>query len=296
MLCDDLLREIKGASGLVPGVPEDKAAFMTAQGMHWIESAQRFVLAPHVVQTIDALAQPRQVEAMRDHLFMPAEVTWIEWREGSIGSPKSRRHGLLLEGTDDGKRRSIWAGSGFYVCDEPRAGGSNVLTRSFAYSLPSGALFQFNPRDARFMAGQNMAHLMSLRGEEFGAWLGAAIALMNTPRLSHMRFEDHAKLNRARERSGKPALLSWSEVSIKIDAGTLGHGDQRTQTSERALHHVRSFMRLKHGRVEIVRPHWRGNPEVGVKRHRYTVSRAEDEAGEWKGGPLPCPQIIKELS
>ena len=49
------------------------------------------------------------------------------------------------------------------------------------------------------------------------------------------------------------------------------------------------------GKVELVRAHMRGNPLKGVIVHRHIIRRVDEDAGEWKGGPLPPNQIIREL-
>jgi hypothetical protein len=132
--------------------------------------------------------------------------------------------------------------------------------------------------------------------EKLGAFLGSSLALINTPRLSQRSLhEPDAKLQKSREKKGKPPLLSWHEITLTVDRGELGHGEPLTETGEKAFHHVRAHLRLKRGKVEIVKPHWRGNPEKGVILHRHVVRRIEDEDGAWKGGPLPFPKIIPEL-
>lgn len=128
-----------------------------------------------------------------------------------------------------------------------------------------------------------------------GNWVIGALALINTPRIAHVRDATLGRLNNARDKKHKPPILQYKIVTINIDRGELGNGFQRTQTGERALHHVRAFMRLRRGKVEVVRPHWRGNPRFGVIVHRYVALRDEDEAGPWKGGPVPPPRVIKEL-
>ena len=288
MLCDDYLANLAHAAEGTPAA---------VRPLFEIMQAQRFVLSPQTVATIDSLADPVAVETMRDNLFAPAEITWLEWRGGEAGFARSTRHGLFLEGAQTNSGSSIFTGHGHYACDVPGF-PVNPIVVPIVWDLPEGNLLSFRMADTKMWAiiDKFVPEIRNMHMAHLGAWMATAFALINTPRIANIRFEDRAKLNRAREKSRKPPVLSWSEVSIKLDAGTPGHGDQRTQTGERALHHVRSFFRLKAGKVEIVRPHWRGNPEIGVKRHRYIVSRAEDEAGEWRGGPLPCPQIIKELS
>lgn len=100
-------------------------------------------------------------------------------------------------------------------------------------------------------------------------------------------------------------ILRWQRSPVEmlsglpdahIDRGALGLGEQLSETGGRALHHVRAFLRIQRGRVQLVRPHWRGNPRFGVIRHRYIALRAEDEPGSWQGGPLPGPHMIDELT
>ena len=114
--------------------------------------------------------------------------------------------------------------------------------------------------------------------------------------IAQVAEHDHSTLNRARMRLKRPPILSYNDVRIMIDRGALGLGEQLSETGGRALHHVRAFLRIQRGRVQLVRPHWRGNPRFGVIRHRYIALRAEDEPGSWQGGPLPGPHMIDELT
>jgi hypothetical protein len=40
----------------------------------------------------------------------------------------------------------------------------------------------------------------------------------------------------------------------------------------RALHFVRAHLRLRLGKIELVRPHWRGDAQLGIKRPAYLVT------------------------
>lgn len=322
MFCDDLITNVgKRAKNRDLAVPVD---VMSEKVIQPIRVAQRFVLSPLVVETIDQLADPEKVESTRDHLFTPAHYTWIEWREGSVGWGQSNRHGLLLLGEGPiTSSTSLVVGQGLYAFDvrntdfwpEP-----SILYFPITYDLVSGKLLSL-VNDNNSLVDYKTNLPPSLRNEvaveqlfdqltwtkneivnqvdqeKLGAFLGAALALINTPRLSQRTLmEPNPKLQSAREKKGKLPLLSWHEINLMIDRGELGHGEPLTQTGEKAFHHVRTHLRLKRGKVEIVRPHWRGNPEKGVILHKHVVSRVEDEAGEWKGGPLPFPKIIKEFS
>lgn len=133
-----------------------------------------------------------------------------------------------------------------------------------------------------------------LDSQSFGAWLSAALAVIKTPRLTDLHEELNTKLNAQRERKGKPALLSYAEVGIKVDAGISGIGKDVANRGPVALHHLRSHLRLRRGRIELVRPHMRGSPSAGVLKQRHIVRSVEDEGGDWKGEPLPSPTLLRK--
>lgn len=260
--------------------------------------AQRFVLSPLCVSTIDDLAHVEAAERTRDYVFAPAENTWIEWRDGSVGAPGSARHGILLIGADQEKgRRSLVTGDGLYVFDAPfqpldekRIPMGVPILYDFA---GDGSILKPQIKSAWRLLQRVAPRVSSTDFNAIGVWIIAALALINTPRISEIRDKDVRRVNK--NRRDRPPLLEHKEVSIRVDAGLPGNGLLQNETGERALHHVRAFLRLKRGKVELVHPHWRGNPRFGVIRHRYAVLRSEDESGPWKGGPLPAPEIIHEL-
>lgn len=110
------------------------------------------------------------------------------------------------------------------------------------------------------------------------------LALMNSPKLVRTREHDHAKLNARRIKRGKYPYYPHHEVMLNIDKHsftvTQGQGDG----PERGLHFVRSHLRFyvhpryKNVEVTIVQPHWRGNPELGIRNTSYAMSR---ENSKW---------------
>jgi hypothetical protein len=67
----------------------------------------------------------------------------------------------------------------------------------------------------------------------------------------------------------------WYEIKLQVtkpryvDDGA-PHADQIT--GQRALHFVRKFIRIRLGKLEYVREHWRGDPALGVRQSDYRVS------------------------
>lgn len=258
--------------------------------------AQKFVLSPLTIETASRLGDDRAaVRRTAPYLFLPAFQTWIDLTgEQPAGGIPGARQGILLIGTGD----TIVSGEALYIAylrhapgHEADWGGGGFLQVGARFDLANGLLMRgLYPEQTRMFrtAGGDLDRL--------AATVWSAIALLNTPRIAHVLDADLSRLNGARSRHGRVPILEHKLVTIAIDRGDLGNGAQLHRTDERPLHHVRAFLRLKRGKVELVRPHWRGNPRFGVIVHRYVTMMAEDEAGPWKGGPLPPPRIIRELS
>lgn len=107
------------------------------------------------------------------------------------------------------------------------------------------------------------------------------LALINTPRIiGRKQFMPHAGLQRklaaARGMVGKFPLRAWTEIKLDIVPQIVDDAVHETHlTGSKALHFVRQHLRIRLGRVEIVSPHWRGDPALGIVRSRY---RLEDAA------------------
>lgn len=294
MLCDDAIRSWRS---LPPGVPmRDDARAGLATLERGLRDAQRFVLSPLCSETAGSLADPKAIERSRDNLFLPAYLTWLEWAGTPPGSMQGiTRHGVLLIGGSN--LDSLVAGWGAYVVAEREPGGRTVITpMAFTFDFPASdrPILRWIGGSALNLAASyppKAAEILAFDLGRFGAFVGAALALINTPRLAHVVSRDMDAINRRRRRLNRPAVLSWREVKILIDRGELGHGTPKASAG-RALHHVRAFLRIQRGRVQIVRPHWRGNPKFGRIVHRYAVLREEDEPGEWQGGPMPGPILL----
>lgn len=246
-----------------------------------VKAAQRFVLSPLTVETIDDLAQPEAVERTREYLFTPAVLTWIEFNDGAAFG--SGRHGLLLMG----ETQSIHHGLLTFVERSP-----TPEKHRFDY-LVGHADYNFIPPGPMLKMGEELVGLMGFQVRKVAAWIGAALALINSPHLCDKVPHDLSRHNSKRQKRNLPPILSYHDVNLTIDRGGGFRADELISTGGRAYHHVRAHMRLRLGRVELVRPHWRGDPMIGTIRTRHLVRRAEDEGGEWAGGPLPAPRFIK---
>jgi hypothetical protein len=287
---DAELRALKAAAER-QGIPDVMDSLSGMVGQYKMFSrvmglAQRFVLSPMVVDAADEFADSQKVvKSALDFIFLPAETTWIEWHAGRSGDQTRGRHGLLLIGRGEG-HAVLSVGEGAYVTDRPGRPKGDTESDPIVFDLHD---YVFKPRRSILQPGDRE------RIERLGRFLVCALALINTPRLSQVVHHDIApKLNAARAKRGKPPLLSWNDVTIRPDVGWMPNKTHELgATGEKRRHHVRTFMRLKRGKVEIVKPHWRGNAERGYVLHRHVVRMDGEEAGAWKGEPLPGPQIIK---
>lgn len=111
----------------------------------------------------------------------------------------------------------------------------------------------------------------------------AALAMINTPRIIGRRqYMPHAGLQRrlaaAKGMVGKFPLHAWTEIKLEVrppeEAGDAEH--QTYLTGEKALHFCRAHLRVRLGKLEYVRSHWRGNPALGIKQSRYTLVPPRD--------------------
>lgn len=218
-----------------------------------------------------------------DTAFLPAPKTWIEISVfcGDVGIA---RMGVLLEQVEVDDRPYCAAVSLvlFYT------GTGHLAGRTFFRSANVGVLMLSG-------AGATLRSPINTDGEFSKSIVGADmaiikqlyafLALINTPRIvgrtTHM---PHAGLQRRIARSrgmvGKFPLKAWTEIKLDITPPPLSPGDVEIRLSGRkALHFCRSHLRIRNGRLERVRAHWRGDPALGMKRTRYAMTNKSHLGG-----------------
>jgi hypothetical protein len=265
---------------------------------------QRFVLSPLVVESALDLGRPDAIERSRDLIFTPARMTWIEWRGRATGFADSARHGFLIRGAyHKGEfvhsHGSLVTGTTSYVFDVGTPHDKPLLCPFEHDFLSDGPILQDIPMlDARkFLARWGLEKLRdTLDLGRLGDFMAAVCAMIAAPRVTALVDHDLSQLNRARKNRGYPPYLSYQAVNINVDDYLQEKGGSRTATGDGvALHHVRAHLRMRLGKVEVVRPHWRGDPALGIVISRHRVRRAEDENGSWQGEPLPNPKRIPSI-
>jgi hypothetical protein len=207
-----------------------------------------------------------------DDLFLPSEPCFIEWSDGWNGQRDGwllERMGSAIQGTMLFGSTKGWVNHGgtFSLFNELK--GGLVIHPMEAWSCP--------PDDADGAPSEKRTHLYER------AFLALALGLINTPRLIGRRQHmPDAKLEKSllsrKLQIGNFAVRAWTEILLKVcptvDASS-GPSRVAHLTGQKAMHFCRAHLRLRLGRLEIVRGHWRGDASLGVKRSRYIVSRAE---------------------
>jgi hypothetical protein len=113
------------------------------------------------------------------------------------------------------------------------------------------------------------------------ALLCVMLSLINTPKVvgrrQHMAHRGLQKaLLRRRKEIGVFPLRAWTEIILQIsppqDASSQPSVEARL-TGDKALHFCRAHLRVRFGRLELVKSHWRGDASLGIKRSRYRVEQ-----------------------
>lgn len=212
--------------------------------------------------------------------FLPAPKTWIEWDESS----RCGRSGFLLEESIDGAYyRSAFAQNPSTWDSETFAdlGVDRSSYRSWGWDektpLHSAGVAACGRAAGCFYPGDDVGE-ERMPGDT--AQIYAALALINSPRMIGRR--QHAphrglekKLLGRRAVIGCFPLHAWTEIKLEVmppvDGSSEGvHEDHLT--GQRALHFCRSHLRIRLGRLEVVRAHWRGDAVLGIKQSRYMVA------------------------
>src|SRR5262245_44815390 len=233
--------------------------------------------------------------------FLPAPRTWIEFRQffngkdfGFARSESFHRGWLIIENKErteaevfaaialsSGRAFEAGADRGYTILAEVWPEKLNLH-----YTPPSSDEILADQLDSVSFAKEDLG---IIDDEQAARWMDdfvtgpevalAMLAMINTPRIIGRR--QHAP-NRNLERKllragvGKYPLLAWTEIKLEVGPPRDVSNDAATEThltGRKALHFCRSFIRIRLGRLEIVRSHWRGDPALGIKQSRYRLER-----------------------
>jgi hypothetical protein len=298
MLCDDVLRMPSG-SGL--------------------NKCERIVLQPCVVRSVDE-SDMGSIPRFNDCIHLPFDNFWLEWREGACGDRRANVHGVQFLAVQPNQpiayvvyyRRigshQMPLGTMFAFDPIGVLGSSDLLVPLFSGVGPKALdLIAQWSSDERISNDCTKAarELVGLTAEEqglqhidhvaLGRWLVMALAVINTPRVVDTSHMSRDKINKARDVKGLPPFLSWTEVKMNLDRSTAVVATQKEGLSPMPQHWVKGHWRRVRGRGMFIAAYLRGNPLYGIRKKRYAIHRVEDLDGDWVGGPLPAPKMIKEF-
>jgi hypothetical protein len=228
----------------------------------------------------------QEKNALADSLaFLPAPATWLEYRREGEGVIEGY---LLVQKTETSAScvsvclADVGPGLAFIpmpLADLPLLGMSDADT----WALDSTLSQQTLGSDER-VAGR--AHWdaskvdwdrLLVDEQKRAYWLYAALSIINSPKIveqaSHKPSSGLQK--RLGRKAGKPfELLPWHEIFLDVRPPTDREGrggDGERLTGPKAYHFCRSFIRIRLGKLERVRSHWRGDPTLGVSQASYKV-------------------------
>lgn len=200
------------------------------------------------------------------YAFLPAPKTWIEWQPLSRHLP---RVALLLESDPT----EIEAAVSMFTRDTANNLGRISLV-SDDYQYYGGQILLGKEWGARF---QSAGPAKAAAGLISFAHL--ALLVINSPRvIGRRQHMPHRGLEKRLTRAlgaGMFPLHGWTEIKLEINKPVEiddGEPHEAHLTGRRALHFCRKHIRIRNGRLEYVKAHWRGDPALGIKQSRYRLT------------------------
>lgn len=205
--------------------------------------------------------------------FLPAQKTWLE----VFGREAGARQGYLLVSSADGASCTAYFATTRVLVDD-----GTEQTLSAPDYFTSTNVYRFQLLQSAVLPEPSRRDLVV--GEPNRAFLYAALALINTPRLigrrQHMPHRGlERRLLKQQAALGHFPLHAWTEIKLEVTPPEDASGSPSSEahlTGRKALHFCRAHLRVRNGRVEIVRGHWRGDASLGIKRSRYRVTARSD--------------------
>lgn len=213
-------------------------------------------------------------ELANEQTFLPAPKTWIEHR-----LVDGNRVGMLLEQDKDGE----------IICWAAVMTSNGVWSSypdPFSVNLKwSGKLEDGNwpVRFSRSAEGRKLQEQLKIDPQRVaitgGLTIVGALAFINSPRIigrrQHMPHRGlERELLKRQKVIGRFPLHAWTEIVLDVTPPKEAEGQHEYEahlTGRRALHFVRAHLRIRDGKLQFVKAHWRGDAALGIKQSRYTV-------------------------
>lgn len=249
--------------------------------------AERFVLGGFLVEAATEIAAEERtgMEAARASLTLPFPLAWLEWPGGAPGLPEAR-WGLLLQ-ADPGE--DVRGGGTVFLLGVPL--GWTLRPNFFGGLFVAEFRLEIADRTRPLLELQSVGpdlEGVSLDVAAFARYLQVILTFLSQPRMAEIRASEPGgggAADRVRAARGLSPLLGPPRtINLVMEApegssgseAAAGGGQSGVRGSGMALHTVRAFWRFKLGKLEFVRPHWRGDPAYGVSRRVYHLLSPAD--------------------
>lgn len=223
----------------------------------------------------------RKLERLARFACWPDHNSWIETEADSDG----RRLAFVFHGEQQGKELSTVRGIGSILLDEP---GKEMIVVPVIIDLPNNRIVLDREQIATDPAFEHIGprrtdplYVSTIYGpilSTLKSLMITILALMNSPKLIRVREADIQRLNARRIKRGKYPFHPHHEITIRVDKHIgqitrgLGDGPERAQHFVRAHPRFLVHPRYKNVEVVMVPPHYRGNPELGMRNTCYKVA------------------------
>lgn len=248
-----------------------------------------------LVQDLSNQAEPKRRSLIDVLSFLPAPATWIERtessEEGRFGRVAGRSGYLLLEADDKLSARvvefmgiNVKGGIGFvaFECSPiPLLGNSDPDNWAIETALRLKGLAE---TQGGFVGASRMElppddgyFLDQMLNKAYEIYLN--LAIINSPHVIIRNTRPPSsglqkRLARQAQNGESYQLLPWHDILLEVPAKFENASDPSGRiVGPRALHFVRQFVRIRMGKLELVRSHWRGDAAVGISQSRYVVGR-----------------------
>lgn len=239
-----------------------------------VEHAHKYVLEEKCYNLVDDVASNAAPTAFAG-VSAPSGLFWLEGPRSSEGA----QEGWLWAGNAPGAAHaSIEEAMTEGSCNEGQLAivscGSKGDLLSYILRVEVGVGWEPEPAlQARFkdMTPEAVEEIMEFAGMAV-RFFEAFCMLITSPRTYIEEPVSMAKLNKNRVAHNKPVLSDYTSIKLSVS----GPISKRSASNEtivnsrdgshhgKRLHFVGHFWRTRLGRLEFVRPHWRGNAELGI--------------------------------
>ena len=228
------------------------------------------------------------MDKAREMVVLPDFLAWIEWRDAPCGVPGQRWRLMLQAAEDEGWPTDAQGLLFAFPADWKTSKHSFSALPMLSFDL------RLKSTDMPLLEITKTSPAAAAAGEVDGARLGcfllATLTFIGQPRMAEQvdagSGSVHHATDRARIARGLGKQVEMREVRLVIDvpgeienahdADTSRDQGSRVAPGGMPLHKVRMFWRWRLGRLEVVRPHYRGSAENGVSR-RITLVLHPDE-------------------